>query len=189
MKENNSSVKHTTTTTTTAPAATSPIALSRLQARRQSMDTPTSRLQIRRTSFTERLPTPIPPFVAPDVDVPEQILRESMKKYHYLPTNTPENSPRPATPIPSEETLKTKSQVFHMLNQQMEDMHERERHETHQPSYHDLTPHERNSAVAEQVKASNDYVPHRRNSHKTGSTLHRYAMINSKEAPLTTKYY
>jgi hypothetical protein len=160
--------------------------MSRLQARRLSMETlPSSRLQIRRSSFTERVPTPIPPFVAPDVDVPEKMMYESMQKYRYLPTNTPENSPRPGTPIPTEETLNSKGQVFHMLNQSAEGMHERDQRNILDGHDNDMfnytTPINSVSGGASRNMA-------RRHSSVNTSSLHRFAMLNAKSStPLVAK--
>ena len=77
-----------------------------------------SRLTIRRSSFQERAPTPVPPFVAPDVEVPKEMLKQQLKKYSYLPSNVSSDGsqPRPSTPIPSETVLRDKKQVFQLLN-------------------------------------------------------------------------
>jgi len=178
---NNNSNSTTTTTSPLQPKnySTSPSPFAeRLKARRLSLfdppktssgnaknnnnnsnlgesDSP-SRLTIRRSSFHERAPTPVPPFVAPDVDVPKDMLKQQLKKYSYLPSNitTDEKQQRPPTPIPSDEAMKNKKQVFHMLNRNMEELYEQqERDRIHQRMLDgsDLTPQERNSIIAESL--------------------------------------
>jgi hypothetical protein len=103
----------------------------------------------RRSSFQERAPTPVPPFVAPDVEVPKEMLRQQLKKYSFLPTNA-STEERPPTPIPSEEVLKSKKQVFHMLNQNMKDLYEEREWERQHSKLDLLKPQEHHTKILQQ---------------------------------------